>query len=57
MMLGMMLLPSRQAAVEADSLAPWVLAWGMVLMSVLLAMALAGYLVVLGMSRYGARQA
>lgn len=49
--LGTTLLPSRTAAQEANALAPWLLTWGLVLAAALLALALAGVLIVIGVSR------
>ena len=49
--LGVTLLPSRTEVEEAGTLAPWLLTWGLVLTAALLALALAAFLIVIGVSR------
>jgi hypothetical protein len=41
---GIHLLPTRQAAIEGDKLVPWVITWGLVLMTGGIALTLAVFL-------------
>ena len=49
--LGVNLLPSRMAAQEKGTLAPWLLTWGMIWLTALTAVTLAGFLFVTGVSK------
>jgi hypothetical protein len=48
---GMTLLPSMVAAQKGGTLVPWTLTWGMIWMTALIAVALAGLLVRVGVSQ------
>jgi hypothetical protein len=49
--LGLTLLPSRTAAYEAGTIVPWCVTWGLVWMTVLIALIVAGILFLVGMDR------
>jgi hypothetical protein len=49
--LGLRLLPSRTAAYEAGTIVPWCVTWGLVWMTVLIALIVAGNLFLVGMNR------
>lgn len=49
--LGMNLLPPRTVAEAKGTLGPWVLTWGMVWLSVLSAVTLAGFLIATGLGK------
>ena len=51
LILGMTLLPSRMAAQGAGTLVPWLLTWGMIWTTALIAVAIAGFLIVIGVSK------
>jgi len=50
-MFGMTLLPSRVTVQGAGTLVPWLFTWGMIWMSALVAVMLAGSLIVTGVSQ------
>jgi hypothetical protein len=47
---GMTLLPSRIGAQQRGTLVPWLLTWGLISLTALIAVALAGFLTVIGVS-------
>ena len=47
---GTTLLPARAAAQERGTLVPWTLTWGLIWMTALIAVLLAGLLAMIGMS-------
>lgn len=49
-MFGLTLLPSRMGAQQRGTLVPWLLTWGLISVTVLIAVALAGFLAVVGLS-------
>ena len=51
--LGLNLLPPRTVAEAKGTLGPWVLTWGMVWLSVLSAVTLAGFLIATGLGKVG----
>lgn len=51
MLFGMTLLPSRETAQKGGTIVPWLLTWGMISMTVVIAVVLAGFLVITGMSK------
>jgi hypothetical protein len=53
LILGTYLLPPRAVAERRGTLAPWVLTWGMVWLSVLSAVTLAGFLIATSLGRVG----
>jgi hypothetical protein len=50
-MFGTTLLPSRVAAQEGGTLIPWSLTWGLIWMTALIAVTLAGFLFRIGVSQ------
>jgi hypothetical protein len=48
---GMTLLPTRAVAEKAGTIVPWFLTWGVIWMTALIAVGLAGFLIVTGRSK------
>ena len=48
---GMNLMPTQATAIAKGSIAPWRLTWGMILLTVLMTVVLAGYLFTVGNKR------
>lgn len=48
---GMTLMPSRARAQEVGTVVPWFLTWGMIWTTVLIAVTIAGFLIVTGVSK------
>ncbi len=49
--LGLTLLPARTASQEAGTIVPWCITWGLVWMTVLISLIIAGNLFVVGLGR------